>query len=421
MKIVLSHLVLFFFASFSGAQSSNVFLSRDYWKANPSIEVIQNSIEMGNSISELDQYDFDAVAWGILENVDFETLVYMIEKKGNDVNKITHDGRTYVFWAAYKDNLELMHYLIDHGAKTDLIDAHGYSLLNFCAVTGQMNTKVYDLCIEKGCKVKEQLNNDGANPLLLIIPFVKERSFLEYFIDKGLSLESKDETGNNAFVYAAKSGNKIMMDLFIEKGLDPRCNEDAALFFAAKGMRKKPNHLAVFEYLKGLGLSLNASNLEGSNLLHVLASKSVDTALLQFLLVEGVGLNKINNEGNVPLSIAVARNNKVALSIFEKNKADFKIALGNETTLMHLAVKHEDRDLIRMLLKHQVPLNVKNTDGMTPLHLAAMSGTNIDFISSLIEAGADKTSTTIFGENAYDLAKENELLKAGKQINILKP
>ncbi|MEJ6686407.1 MAG: hypothetical protein QNK70_03910 [Crocinitomicaceae bacterium] len=74
------------------------------------------------------------------------------------------------------------------------------------------------------------------------------------------------------------------------------------------------------------------------------------------------------------------------------------------------ALKHKDWEIMVLILKHDLDINQKNKDGMAPLHLASMSGENINFIKSMLVAGADKMATTQFGENTYELAIENELM-----------
>jgi hypothetical protein len=54
---------------------------------------------------------------------------YLLSQKGNAVDKITHDSRTYIFWVAYRDNLELMQYVVDNGGKANIEDIHRYSEL----------------------------------------------------------------------------------------------------------------------------------------------------------------------------------------------------------------------------------------------------------------------------------------------------
>ena len=404
------------------AQYENIFLTRDYWKAKPSLEMVKVDIAKGNNPSELDRYDFDAIGWAILENTDDEILKYLLTQDGNDVNKLTHDGRTYIFWAAYKNKLELMNHLLEKGARTDIIDSHGYSLVNFCAVTGQLNTEIYDLCIEQGSVITEEFNNDGANPLLLLSSFIENEQQIDYFKDKGLTLNRLDNKGNNAFVYASRSGNMFMMNFLLDLNMDPRINNDAAFFFAAKGMRGKPNKLALFKHLEFLGLDIKTHNEKDQNLLHLLSRSSKDTLLLNYLVAQGVSMNQKDDEGISPLSVAVQRKNFIALALFEFHKADFSVVDNNGLTLLHKAVEHEEWALMDLILKHKVYINAKNNKGMTALHLASMSGESINFIKSMLSAGADKQMRTEFGENAYDLAIENELMNKNlKDLKILLP
>ena len=159
--MIKSNLILFcliILTNYLFAQQDNVFLKREYWKEKPTLAKVKEDFSKGNSLSDLDEHDFDAAGWAILENTQNEIIKFIIQQDGNDVNKLTHDGRTYIFWAAYKNNLELMNYLINQGARTDLIDSHGYSLVNFCAVTGQLNTEIYYLCIEKGSVITKEFN-----------------------------------------------------------------------------------------------------------------------------------------------------------------------------------------------------------------------------------------------------------------------
>ena len=406
----------------SNAQEGNVFLNRDYWKSNPSIADVKQEIEKGNSVSELDRYDFDAVSWAILESVDNATIKEMILMEGNGAHKITHDGRSYVFWAAYKNNLDLMNFLISKGTDMRLIDAHGYSLANFCAVTGQLNTELYELCIQHGSVLSEEKNNDGANALLLIIPFLTDSEMIRYFESKGLDVKSIDANGNNAFVYAARSGNKKMMKLFMDRGMDPKTNNSSALFFAARGMRRNPNGIEVYQFLEGLGLDFQAVNNENENLLHVLARRSEDSILLEYLVQKGVGVNDKNEKGETPIMKAVQVNNMVSLKVLNRNQSDFGIHDQDGNTLFHHAIEHEDKEICLVLLSNNVDINAMNQEGMSALHLACMKGEKVDYLSFLVESGADINQMTVFGELPYDLALENELLNKNiDQIKFLKP
>lgn len=121
------------FLSLAIQAQNNTLLERSFWKTNPSIAAIEAEIEKGNDPTELNVNAFDPTVLAINEQASNEAVKYLLSIKGNEVNKITHDQRTYIFWAANKGNIELMEYLLSKGAKTNLYDDKGYSILNFCS------------------------------------------------------------------------------------------------------------------------------------------------------------------------------------------------------------------------------------------------------------------------------------------------
>ncbi|KAE8446529.1 hypothetical protein EG329_011861 [Mollisiaceae sp. DMI_Dod_QoI] len=57
-------------------------------------------------------------------------------------------------------------------------------------------------------------------------------------------------------------------------------------------------------------------------------------------------------------------------------------------SILHLAVRREDLDLIRRLLEADFPVDIKNANGQTPLHLGAEIG-SLDISQLLVAYGAD--------------------------------
>ncbi|RZK54761.1 MAG: ankyrin repeat domain-containing protein, partial [Pedobacter sp.] len=106
----------------------NVFHNPTFWEAKPSIEGIKNAISKGNSATDAGPYGADAVVYAINAHSSLETIQFMLAQKGNDINKIVSNGRTYLYSAASNANIELMEYLISKGAKTSLKDNFGYTV-----------------------------------------------------------------------------------------------------------------------------------------------------------------------------------------------------------------------------------------------------------------------------------------------------
>jgi len=400
----------------------NVLVERSYWKKQPSLEKVKADIAAGNDPAAFNKHTFDAVTWAILENADAEIVWHLLHLEGNGVNKRSHDGRTPIFWAAYKNNVPLMQKLIEKGAKTDLIDSHGYSLVNFAATTGQMNQAIYDLCLEQGADFSKERNNDGANPIHLIVPFLKDTELISYFEKHGVDFKAKDDHGNNAFVYAAKTGNIAMMQYAQKQGLDPHANKDAAVIFASKGTRRGSVSMEGYKFLKEQGLSLAISDDKGHDALYYLSAKSTDMDILQLFLNAGLQPDQKDAEGNCAFLRAATYNTSEVVELLAKKTKNVSIQNSKGENALHLAANSGNKENVQLALKLGIPVNEVTKEKMSALHLVAMTAKDTEMLTFLMEQGADKSLQTEFGETAFDLASENELLqKNNANLEFLKP
>ena len=116
---------------------TNVLLTEAYWKQKPSVAQVQQAIAEGNSPTAFNARAFDATSVAILNAAPYETITYLIDLEGNGINKITHDKRTYLHWAAFQNNQPVMKYLISKGADVNRRDSRQFSPILFAAVGGQ--------------------------------------------------------------------------------------------------------------------------------------------------------------------------------------------------------------------------------------------------------------------------------------------
>ncbi|MFC3562705.1 ankyrin repeat domain-containing protein [Pedobacter jamesrossensis] len=479
-------------ASLGAQAQKNTFFDQTFWKGSPNVESIKAEIAKGSNPSQLNPSSFDAVVYAINSNAPQESILFLLAQPGNDVNKITHDSRTYLIWAAARGNVPVMEYLLKNGAKTDVQDSHGYSALTFAANAAQPNTKVYDLLIEKGVDLKKDLNHDGANALLIAIPNDKDFVLTNYFVSKGLDINSKDANGNTAFNYVAKSGNIELMNNLIQKGVK---YNDNAMLMAAQGGRGTSNSLEVFKYLEGLKIKPTAIGSNGENALSYIVRKPKQEEIINYFLSKGVDVNLADKDGVTPFMIAAGSNRDLAtLELLSKNvkninqvnakgvsalhlavrgnsaevvqflldkgadmKAadkngdnlayyllqaynprgmedfeakfkllsdkgfDFKAVQPNGNSLYHLAIAKNDLALLKRIEPLKVDVNLKNKEGYTALHKAAMTAKDAELMKYLVSIGAKKDVTTEFKETPYDLATENEFLSKNKiSIDFLK-
>lgn len=402
---------------------NNIFLDRDFWAAKPSIETIDLKIKEGHDITQANANNFDGVTQAILADAPNETITYAISKKGNDVNKLTHDGRTYIFWAANKGNVPLMQFLIDKGAKTDITDDKGSSIINFAVGSGQRNTKVYDLLIKNGANLKKDLTLSGANALLLVAPHDTDFSLINYFISKGLDLNSVDTHGNGIFNYAAKTENITLMKQLLEKDIK---GNDNAFIFASQGARGITNGIEVYKFLENSGLNPVAVSKDGETALHILASRSKDMAVITYFIEKGADVNQPDSFGNTPFTNAASKSSLATVTLFSKTVRNINQTNKKGESALALAVANNSFDVVEFLLNSKADTSVIDSSGndLTTYLMQSYSAKNEDGFNkklNLLEKhgfkfGKPQTN----GNTLYHLALDKNDLSTLKFIHNFK-
>lgn len=411
--------------SSTNAQTKNAFLDRAFWKTNPTVNQIELKITKVNNPIKLNRYGFDAVVYAILENASTETIKHLLSKKGNDVNKLTHDGRTYIFWASYKNNMKIVKHLLNAGAKTDVIDDKGYSVSNFTAAAGVENIALYDLLIKNGANITKDKTPRGANALLLITPNLTNFKMVDYFISKGLKLKSTDKDGNGVFNYTAQKGNKEMLNLLIKKGLSYKnLNKKGgnAMLFATRGSRGGYNSLSFFKYLENLGIKVNITNNEGKTPLHNLAYSNKDFASINYFINKGVKINQADKNGNTALINASSRNSLDIIKLLISKTTNINHVNKEGQTALTRAIRNKS-NILQFLIEKGANVNIVDAKGN---HLGyylfnTFSSKNIkefeNKLTYLTAKGLDVSKKQKDGNTLYHMAVSNQNLSMLKYIS----
>src|SRR5690606_24193340 len=310
----------------SAAQEKNIFHDRAFWKENPTVETVKRKISEGHDATALNENAFDAIVYALIEKADDDAIKYLLTLPGNGIDKRTHDSRIYLHWAAYAGKTEMVKTLLEMGSSTTALDSHGATPLAFAAGSGLTDPEIYDLFIANGVKLSEEKNEDESNTLLLVAPYLKEEKQMDYFLNKGISLNSTDNNGDGIFNYAAKRGNIDFLKMLVKKGVDyktPNKKGGNAFLFAAQGTRGYENPIGVYEYLKSIGLKPNVVTKDGSTPLHRLAVGNSEPAIFEFFLAANANVNQKDSEGNSPFLNAASRNKLEIVQLLSKNVNDF--------------------------------------------------------------------------------------------------
>lgn len=410
----------------AGAQQKNVFLERSFWETKPDVVTVKQKISEGNDPEALNENAFDAVVYALLENADKNVIAYLLSLEGNSVDKRTHDSRIYLHWAAYAGNTEIVKLLLQKGSSVTALGSHGNTPLTFAANSGQTNMEIYDTFIAHGLDISKEKNEQGANALLLIAPYLINEKDIEYFTHKGIDIRSKDNEGNGIFNYAAKRGNIAILKMLVNKGIaykNLNKNGENAFFFAAQGTRGYDNPIAVYQYLQSLGLQANAVSKDGNSPLHRLALTNEDPAIITFFLSAGAKVDQKDAYGNTPFLNAASRNTLEIVQLLSENLTDFNRANKKGQTALMLALENNNPEVVEFLIQKGSNISTKDVSGNTlSFYLMesfdAKNPENFDAkLKILQKKGIQLNEPQADGNTLYHIAATANNLALAKRLN----
>ncbi|MBF0694366.1 MAG: ankyrin repeat domain-containing protein [Flavobacterium sp.] len=422
--ILIAMLVVAFSMS---AQHKNTLLDASFWKANPSTEAVKAEIAKGNSPIQANGGGYDPVSIAINNDAPLEPIKYLLTIEGNPLDKLTHDSRIYLHWAASRGNLELVQYLLAKGANVNAGDSHGTIPIAFAANAGMNNVAVYEAFFKNGIDPKKKYK-DGANLLLLAVGNDKDLALTNYFTTKGMSIKDTDDNKSTAFDYAARVGNIDLLKTLLKKGVKPT---DNALLFAAQGARRSANTLDVYQYLVDeVKLNPAAVSKVGENVLHSIVRKDNQLDIVNYFLSKGVDANKADNDGNTPLSNASAGKNKDIVELLASKSKNINLQNKKGETALTMAVKTGSADVAQLLIAKGADVKILDKSNnnlgyhlVTSYRAPRQAAPQDDFmlkINMLSSGGLDLAAPQADGNTLYHLAIAKSDIALLKKLDNLK-
>ncbi|GEM_PF-2975767 len=182
---------------------------------------------------------------------------------------------------------DIFTYLFQNGAKLDVQNNYGRTLLHSIAHTG--NTEIAKLLIEKGLGVNTQ-DVDGATPLIYAASNGEFEMF-KLLLDKGAEPIMKENDGSDVLMSAVENGNPDIVNFLLEKYCDVNYkNNDNETPLIIASQAKKSN---IVQLLITKGAEVNPANSKGETaLLWAIWNDDVETAKL--LIEKGADLTAMD-------------------------------------------------------------------------------------------------------------------------------
>lgn len=168
---------------------------------------------------------------------------------------------------------------------------------------------------------------------------------------------------------------------------------------------------------------INARTVTGFTALHFASHKGIYD-LLSILINEGAEVEAINDEGLNVLHMASQGNQPLSLVLFKEQHCMNPMSVDDSgSTPLHWAAYTGSKDALIYLLSWNVDVNAQDKEGLTPLHLAVISGNsfyklaNTHLVRKLLQKGASKIIKDNKNRDASTLAKEKDKLEIYNLLN----
>lgn len=402
---------------------SRIYLHWATYGGNP--ENVKTLLDLGSAVDALDSRGNSPMVFGAgagLKNYDVYNL---FKEQGVDLAKEKNQqGANLLLLASpYLETEEDLEFFYKNGMTLSSTDDEGNGIFNYASKRG--NTDFLKLLIDKDVDFKSA-NKNGGNAFMFAAQGT--RGFnnsieIYYFLQEmGLKPNVVTKDGNAPLHRIAYSKvDKNIFEFFIKAGasVDQKDAEGNTPFLNASSR----NTLEVVQLMAEYSKQIKATNAKGQSAL-MLAVANNSPEVVEFLLQKGLDVKAKDAAGNTLASYLLNSYNpkdpekfETKLKMLQEKDLPLNTLQAEGNTLYHLAAKTDNPDLIKTISEFDIPVNAVNKEGMTALQQAAMKARDDRTMKYLISMGADKKATTEFGETAYDLANENEMLQK-KKVNL---
>lgn len=338
-------------------------------------------------------------------------VVKLLMEHGADSSIANIDGWTPINGAARLGHANVVKLLLDYDSNTTTTQKSGMKPLYSAVVGGSL--AAVQLLLDAGADV-HATNGDGTTPVSKAAA-KGQVDIVKLLLDKGAKPVNVEKDGETPLSKAAVNGNLEVVKLLTEKGLDmePTTVSKAGIMpvYNASGL----GHTEVVDFLTKKGFDFKTPSDNGWAPLHIAAAEN-HVQVMRLLVENGAEITAPTKDGWTALAAAACNGHiNVIRMLFEYEATSSIINKGNDDgwTPLSLATNCKCVEAMELLLGKGADVTVANNEGKTPLHFAVEKGC-LDAVRLLLDSGADATAVMKDGGTPLDVASQKghtEILK----------
>ena len=385
---------------------------------------------------------------GRMKDYSLENELLKVIRRGNnqkaielltnsiDINAKLSSTKTLLHIAVQENNIEIVKFLLKHGANPNAKDANGntplHEVMSEFFLYEQSSKIIVKLLLEYGADINIK-NKYGETLLDVVLIKSKKyyrliiREFIEFLLDNGAKFNKPEAE----IIYAVLTNDIAKVKSLLEKGVDVNTVAPTLFYWALKN-----KHIEIIKLLLKYGADPDTNIYDWGRTTPILellgniyvSADPEDIEIIKLLLEHGADPNAGNEHGETPIIKAARINNgsEGIIKLLLEYGADPNSVDHDKTSALHIAIFH-DLEVVKLLLEHGADPNAQiqenrheliwNTKGATPLHYAASSSRDgLRKVKLLLEHGADPNIIDYYGQPPLYSAVKNNNIEIAKLL-----
>jgi ankyrin repeat protein len=277
---------------------------------------------------------------------DLEKVGSLLKENPLLVNKEDSNGRTPIFTAVARRNLEMVKFLIDNGALVRVGDSNLRAPIHFAGFNN--DTNMMELLLEKGAVIDTRAI--GAATPLIHSSLLNSHEMSRFLIEHGADINIQCNSLTTPLYFASLNNNLGYLDYLLDAGADvdtPDFLNRTPLYAAVRDGYKE-----IVKTLMDNGADFRIRDTHLNRSLLHLASIQGHREIAEILIHEGMDINEKDERGYMPLDYAKRYGHESMAEFLEKN--------GGKSSLTSMSASTENVENEEILQGDAIVIKLQN-------------------------------------------------------------